>query len=680
MIIGLAFAALLYYREKKVNAVTQHKNWIKYILFAIRTLLVSLLCFLLLQPVIRQSYFEKLKPSIAVLIDNSSSVKTNVNEQKLQNIQEEIKKALDNFNSNFNIQYFSFGSQFSQNKQANFTEKQTNFERAFEGLEKEYANKNLSAVLLLSDGIDNAGEFSMQQVSNLKTPVFAIGIGDTTPQKDLAIVRALYNEIAYVNEPINIQIECSASDAQYHKSQLNFAVNGKNISSKSVDINSNIYENTFDFNFTPTQTGIYQLNFTVNSVEGERNTLNNKKQIVLNVIDAKKKVLFIIAQPQPDIAALRNAITNNTKFDTEVRFFNDNINLDHVDLVVFYKSSMNGIEAQRIIQQLNARNISRFFIEGDGILPNTFNSLQNTVQANFKAKALNEVFTIINPDFQNFEISSAYKSATNVYPPLFAPFIETKLSPASKVIFYQKIGSVSTKNPLLIADDNSNYKTGVFLAEGIWKSRMAHFSRFSNHTDFDAFWASLFQFFATKNDKRKFKVWSEKQVFSDFEPINLNAELYNDNYNLVNTPEVNITLKNNAQSYNFIFDRTENAYTFNTESLPEGDYNYSANTVFNGKKYSQEGKFSIVKSDTENSWLTANHNMLKLMANESKGHFYTEKNIQALANDLSQLNGGKDITYTYYRNKMLIDNPWFLALLLGLLALEWFIRKYLGTY
>jgi hypothetical protein len=680
LIVGTLYAILLYYKEKKINSLSQKNNTLKYLLFALRTLIISILCFLLLEPIIRQSYFEKLKPSIAVLIDNSASIKSKNNLNTLNQIVQELHKLNENLGKEFNIQYFTFGENLKKNNNPVYSEKQTNFDNAFISLEKEYANKNLASVVVLSDGINNAGSYSINNIKNTKTAFFTIGIGDTTPQKDIAIVRTLYNEIAYINEPLNINVECTAIDAANFNSTLNFSENGHLISKKDFKITSNVFENAFNFNFTPTKTGIYNIEFSLNSINGERNLSNNKKQISIHVTDAKKKIIFIAAQPHPDIAALRNSIINNSKFETEVHFFNENINLNNVDLVIFYKASLQAIATKQILNQLNSKNIARFFVEGEGFLSSSFNSLQNAVQTTSKAQSINEVFALINPDFQSFEIQNTFKNALNSYPPIFAPFITTNLSPVSKVILYQKIGNVSTKYPLLISNDGNTYKTGVFFAEGIWKSRIAHFSKYNNHTDFDTFWASLFQYFASKNDKRKFKVWSEKTIYNDFEAIYLNAELYNDNYNLVNTPDVNLILKNNNQSFNFIFNKTENAYTFTGQSLPNGDYTFLASTLFNSQKYTQEGSFKIIKTDIENNWLTANFNFLRLLAVESKGNFYTQKNLQNLSIDLQKSNKTKQITYTYYKNKMLLDSKWFLTFLIAILALEWFIRKYLGTY
>jgi hypothetical protein len=40
----------------------------------------------------------------------------------------------------------------------------------------------------------------------------------------------------------------------------------------------------------------------------------------------------------------------------------------------------------------------------------------------------------------------------------------------------------------------------------------------------------------------------------------------------------------------------------------------------------------------------------------------------------------KPTQYAHITNKPLIDWRWFFAIVLGLLGLEWFIRRYLGAY
>jgi hypothetical protein len=70
-IAGIIFAALLYYRDKRIIEV---KNWLKLLLAFLRFLTVFFLCFLLLSPLLKSEFRELEKPLIVVAQDNSSSI------------------------------------------------------------------------------------------------------------------------------------------------------------------------------------------------------------------------------------------------------------------------------------------------------------------------------------------------------------------------------------------------------------------------------------------------------------------------------------------------------------------------------------------------------------------------------------------------------------------------------
>ena len=120
------------------------------------------------------------------------------------------------------------------------------------------------------------------------------------------------------------------------------------------------------------------------------------------------------------------------------------------------------------------------------------------------------------------------------------------------------------------------------------------FAKNNNHQAFDEIINKTVQFLSVKDNKDKFRVIVDNQ-FNENQEIIFNAELYNNSYELVNTPEVKLELENEAGvDYEFVFNKTGSAYVLNAGILPVGSYSYLASTTFSGEQYVVKGQLQIL--------------------------------------------------------------------------------------
>lgn len=682
IVCGIIYALLQYFNEPKLNSITLHKLYVRWILAFLRGSVVSLITFLLLNPFIRKHTDTKVKPAIAIVVDNSASIAEKTSETNRNELLQKINAIKNALSSEFLVDIYAFGNNLERSDKFAFKEKTTNLESVFSQIETNYANANLGAVILASDGIYNKGNDPLTIAKGLQVPVYSIGLGDTTLARDARIARVLYNELIYVNEPVSIQVDLLASGLQGNSIQTNAEWNGVSIAKKQHAINTNSEEIKNEITFTPTKIGVQTLRIAVPPINGETNTSNNYRTVSIHVIDAKKRVLFIAHNPNPDISALRAAIDGHSNFESDVQyFFSFNGKIDNVDLAILYQASKAGSIAKSAVDKLKVNGIATFFIEGNGINTAQFNQLQNAVNLTNKANTTNEVFAYVNKNFVGLHLPEGLSAALTKYPPAFSPFVDIKTPPNAQIILNQKIGAVQSNLPLLFSVEQQQSKTGILLAEGIWKWRLANYSLYKNHEVFDGFWSQVIQNFATKNDKRKFRVWAEKQLFSDDESILLNAELYNDNYELINTPDVQLSIINEAgKEFQATFNKTNQSYTYSQNELQEGNYTFTARTIFNNQKFEGKGSFRVEKTDIEKYNLTADFNTLRLLSQHTGGSFCMSGESEKIADTIIGNARIKPIVYTIFNNISLIDMRWILAVILALLALEWIIRKYIGSY
>ncbi|MDV7399734.1 hypothetical protein RZS08_50435, partial [Arthrospira platensis SPKY1] len=101
------------------------------------------------------------------------------------------------------------------------------------------------------------------------------------------------------------------------------------------------------------------------------------------------------------------------------------------------------------------------------------------------------------------------------------------------------------------------------------------------------------------------------------------AELYNDNYELVNEPEAFLKVAGpNNKEYDFVFSRTDDKYEINAGSFPSGDYEYTATTALAGNQFSKTGKFTIQSKDLELYDVIADHSVLSKLSARTNGEMF----------------------------------------------------------
>jgi hypothetical protein len=82
----------------------------------------------------------------------------------------------------------------------------------------------------------------------------------------------------------------------------------------------------------------------------------------------------------------------------------------------------------------------------------------------------------------------------------------------------------------------------------------------------------------------------------------------------------------------------------------------------------------------ENTDLQANHKLLYQLAENSGGKFFARNQKEELISALK--NNDRMVVKTFFQEMVneLINLKWIFALILVLLSLEWFLRKFWGIY
>ncbi len=684
VLLGAAYALVLYFRDKTFHEQSERLNWI---LGAVRFITVTLLSLLLLSPLLKSVITESKKPVIILAQDQSESIGAEMNDQaRATTYRQSFENLAQELARDYEVQQYSFGSEVREGVDFSFHDKVTNISKLMTNVYDLYSNQNLGAIILATDGIYNEGSNPLYLNTQLTAPIYTVALGDTTVKKDIVLKRVFYNKIAYLGDKFTVQVDISAQNNAGVNTNLSvYKVEGNNnrrLQQLPISIDRNDFFTTREIVLDANQSGVQRFRVVVEPVSGEASNANNSKDIFVDVLDARQKILIVANSPHPDVTALRQSINANKNYQVELAYANDiQVNVADFDFVILHQlpSRINNISG--VLNTLRNQRIPRLFIAGMQTNFSQLNQVQSlmTIQAN--GNSSNDVQARPVPGFNNFTLSEELLQDLPNFPPLTSPFGEFQAAPDAAVLLTQRIGKVDTKFPLLALGEEAGVKVGVLAGEGIWKWRLFDFLQNQNHEIFDELLGKSVQFLSLKEDKRKFRVTPVKNIFNENEQVLFDAELYNDNYELINDPDARIIITNSdGKDFDFTFNKSGRAYTLNAGIFPVGNYTFRAAVTNAGQNLTATGQFSVQPVQLELFETTANHNLLRLLSEQYGGAMVYPNNIEQITELIKNKGTVKPVIYETAKTRAVINLKWIFFLLLFLLTGEWFLRRYFGAY
>ncbi|MBK8501720.1 MAG: hypothetical protein IPL46_05650 [Saprospiraceae bacterium] len=683
LLIGLILSAILYFRASYFPAA---RTWIKGLLAFCRFLAISVISLLLLSPVLKYSKQESKKPIVIFGQDESASIQAEMDSVKLSEYKVNLNKVIQDVSEKFEVKTFGFGESFRPEISYSFQDKSSNLSAILEYVADLYGDQNLGAIIFATDGIFNEGKDPRYANLAFSAPIYTIALGDTTPDRDLSIRQIFHNNIAYLSDKTSIQVDVNAYNCQGARSILNiYRVSGEDnrlIQSTPFNIDQIDFFRTIEIAIPQESVGLQRFRVVLNAVNGEKSLTNNRKDFFIDVIDARQKILILAASPHPDLAALTSSLEKNKNYQIETAFINKfSGKIADYDFVVLHQLPARGIAGGDLMREINDRKVPRMIVVGSQTNIAGFNQYQQLVSINPKASSFNEVQAIDNKAFSFFKTSEEFQQKIAGFPPMDAPFGDYSVAPGAEVLLKQRIGKIDTDFPLLVVGEENGVKNAILCAEGLWRWKFFDHLQNDNNQIFDELLTKTVQYVSLKEDKRKFRVFQAKNLLAENEDVLFDAELYNQSYQLVNEPEVNINIVNSVgEAFTFAFSRKNEGYYLDAGRLPVDDYSWIANTQFEGERLTANGQLSLQAIEKENYATVADHHLLAQLAAETGGALVYPDSVSQLTSVLISSDQLKPVYYRILNTRNAIHLKSLFFLLLSLLVLEWGLRRYLGTY
>lgn len=679
VLLAAGITALLYYKNKKYNIPRKFEL----LLAILRFLSITIIAFLLLSPLVKTLIRNVEKPVIIIAQDNSESITINKDSSYYRNTYPgELKKFIENVSDKFEVKTYRFGENVFDSLSFSFKDKTTDISSFFDELQTRYTNRNVGALILATDGLYNKGENPLYSSDFASFPIYTVALGDTTIYKDVVLKKVNSNKIAYLGNKFPVEIIVSANKCKGSTATLTVSKGSEKIFTKTVDFNSESSVQTVYLEIDAALSGLQHYSVSISPLSDEITTVNNYWDFYVDVLDQKQKILILANSPHPDIAAIKESLEKNDNFEVEFSLAADfTESVDGYSLIVLHQFPSATNNAAIITNAIKKSNLPAIYILGSQSNFSTFNNLKTGLSLIVNSKiSQNEALPIINNDFPLFTISDELKRFTDDLPPLYAPFGNYTASTSANILFYQKIGSVSTKQPLILFNEVNGLKSCVITGEGLWKWKLFDYAKNQGHDIFNGLISKMVQYLAVTENKSPFRVTCENNFYEN-ENIEFDAEVYNESYELINDPDISLTIwDSNYKKYPFTFSKTTNAYHLSAGLFPVGKYRYEAKVKVGDKIYTKNGEFNVLALNIESLSTTADHKTLFSLAEKHNGNLYYPDKLDDLYKVLEKRDDIKSVSYTQKRMSDLLSLFWVFILIIALLSVEWFIRKWSGNY
>jgi hypothetical protein len=704
LVVFIAACALAWFSYRiTIPPVSQTK---RFVFVALRGAGLFFLFFLIGEPFLSIIHHTTDRPVVAVLIDHSQSMSMN---ERIGNraaalrsvVSSDVWKELKNKGA---VSFFLFDAKIKTisvlgTDSISLNGAATDISEALKSTKKIYAADNLQAVVLITDGNSTVGSDPLYDAEDMGVPVFTVGVGDTSEQKDILIRKVLTNELTYAGNrlPVNVTVHSAGFDGEHV--QLLLKSNGKELDRQPLTLETGSREYAVSLSCIPEQEGIQKYTVELSSLPGELTAQNNRQNVFVKVLKSKMQVAFVAAAPSEDVAFIRRALESdkNIELKTFIEHAQDQPQAHVLDQKLLTDAECVVVVGFPVAESISG-NISTLFNALSADKPFLFVASRTTDFSKLKSfeQHLPFMWQQIGTNEEQVFASvtelqrthSILKTETNddvrglwdKLPPVFRLQGNYHAKPEAIVLASVRIQSTTLNDPLIIVQNLQQKKSEAILAYGIWRWQLLSDAGTLQAQLLERMLVHSVRWLTTREDDRRVRVQPSKDAFTSQEPVEFTAQVYDENYQPVDDAQIEVQAAQGKESSTLALNSVGSGqYHAAFDQLPEGDYRFTARVQSGGKEFgTSRGVFSIGGTNAEFLETRMNQPLLQQMAARTGGKYYVPTTISTLPQDVAALPNFKSRELTRTTEIELWNSRWILALVILLFSLEWFLRKQSG--
>ena len=706
-------------RSRMGKAAPGVRNWRAGIVWLLQSAVAALILLLLWQPAITIAELKPQQNIIAVLVDDSRSmaIADNGTPREVQAVKALDDGVLTDLQKRFQTRLYSLDSHATRVSDLDTLRPTAPATRIGDSLTQLTAETNglpIGAIVLLSDGSDNSGGIDLDTISALRSrriPVHTVGLGAEVVPRDVEIDDAALAPKALANSRLAASVTFHQRGYSGQKAMLTVHDGDKLLASQPIEFAGDGKLQNQNVLFSAGEAGAKTLRFSIDPMPGETNPANNSVTRLVNVVNDKRRILYVEGEPRWEYKFIRRAEDDDRVVQivsmlrtTENKIYRQGIDNPNElaegfpskpeDLFGYQALIIGSVEAgyftpaqQDLIRQfVDRRGGGLLFLGGrfalaDGgwggssladllptILPahkNTFHRVPATVQLT-PAGEDSLITRLIDDPARNAE---RWKTL-----PYLMDYQEPGTpKPGATVLAEMKAGG--REMPLLVTQNFGRGRTALMSTSGTWRWQMSLPLGDTSHT---MFWQQLLRWLVADTPSQVVASVPSQMLF-DTGRVKLSADVRDKEY--LPAPDANVEahiLGPDGLSASLEMTPVPDAPgTFQADWNAEKPGSYLTEVV--AERGGQEiGRdvltFQRMDGVAENFHTGQNRDLLEKLASETGGRYWTPQDLDKLPGEIAYSEAGITVRET----KPLWDMPAIFLLILALLFAEWLLRRRWG--
>jgi uncharacterized membrane protein len=725
VIIGavlLAAAALVTYRGVKPHSARD-----RVLLIALRLGALAVIAFCLFRPVLVLRAAVPQQNFIAVLMDDSRSMQiADGGQPRAEFVRQQFgqgSKVLQALSDKFVLRFFRFSSSTDRIQGAadlTFTGTQSRVSDALRRAHDELSGLPLAGLVMVTDGADTTDESVAPALLALKAdavPVFTVGVGRESVSKDIQVNQVQTPRT--VLKGASLMVDVALSQSGYGGSEVPLQVEdeGRIVAQEQVRFPLNGEPAAVRVHFTASQAGPRLFRFRVPPQNGEQIAQNNAREALIQVVDRREKILYFEGEPRFEVKFIRRAVADDKNLQIVVlqrTAENKYLRLDvdqSEELITGFPKTREELFAYRgiILGSIEAaaftpdqlRMIGEFVNKrGGGLL--ALGGRRAFAEGGYAGTPVAEVLPVILEQ-NTAQKGDEYFSEVSVQPTregAIHPTTQIAGTEQQSIARWNDLPPVTSVNPirrikpgatvLLSGQDKTRQnqvvlafqrygrgKSLVFSIQDSWIWQM-HASIPLEDMTHENLWRRLSRWLV-EGVPSQVEVRTSRDRVDPGDTVTILADVADATWVDVNNGHVvaHITSPTGKSSELAMDWTTERDGEYRTIFTPQeqGLYDIKVEASREGKSIGTSSSYvRVAPGDAEYFDSAMRVPLLRRIADETGGRFYTADNVAGLAEDINYT--GRGVTVVEERD--LWDMPALLILLVGVVFAEWSFRRARG--
>lgn len=563
--------------------------------YLIRAAVVVVLLLALGEPILSLNYGATRKPLLAILVDDSESLKIASGDRtRLEVVREVLADAAwARLEDRARVRWFSVDVQAREIEDPHslrFEGPGTDLAEGLVTVGKEVATEGLVGVVLISDGTQNLGVSPETVAGDMGVPVHTVTIGAEGVPADLSLTWWGTEPLGYVGQPLAFEVTLRATGRFDSQEPIAVRADGNLVSRKVFQIGPG--EQMVRIEVVPDRAGIVDYEVITPEMPGERELRNNRVVVRTRVLDARARVL-IVGPPSADLAYLRRTIEADSNFAVQALpvlqsglspRLNRALSLLHdVDVLILHDLAL----------PHHSKVLAGYVEEGGGLLVvggrNSALAEGDDLRSVLPARGAPFEPRSVGVDLPTQAVSHpvvrraralADSDVWRSLPPLAG------LNPLSDVRRDARVllETAITRDPISVVSQFGAGKVMVFAGRAYWRFGLMSlgYDRVSQAPA--AFWRAAVRWLSTREDISRLRTETDRSLYRSGEPIEFQAQLFDALLEPVDGARVEVQVDGSASRITTLRSLGGGRYEGRIRGLPQGSHAYRVTALRAGEE------------------------------------------------------------------------------------------------